>query len=138
VIRPGGWLVASTNDHDADGLWQLSVDAGLDRAPISARWPLDGAARAVRTAGFDDVEEQVFDYELAVPSTQPVLDYLDSRRSGFPDVTDKAWHDVRRTVADTVAARIAWHGAVCRTGRVGIIAARRLRHGRASRALGGK
>jgi SAM-dependent methyltransferase len=124
VVRSGGWMVTSTNDHDADGLWQLFVDAGLDRAPVSGRWPLRGAARAVRNAGFDDVEEQVFDYELAVPSVQPVLDYLDSCRSGFPDVSDEAWHEVRRTVADTVAGRIARHGALRRTGRVGLIAAR--------------
>jgi SAM-dependent methyltransferase len=124
VIRPGGRLVASTNDHTADGLWQLFVDAGLDRAPVSARWPLEGAVRAVRIAGFDDVEEQVFDYELVVPSTQPILDYLDSCRSGFPDVTDGPWHDARRRVADTVAAWIARDGALRRTGRVGLIAAR--------------
>jgi SAM-dependent methyltransferase len=32
VVRPGGWLVASTNDDQVDGLWQLFVDAGLRRA----------------------------------------------------------------------------------------------------------
>jgi ubiquinone/menaquinone biosynthesis C-methylase UbiE len=36
VVRPGGWLVASTNDDRVDGLWQLFTDAGLRRAPISA------------------------------------------------------------------------------------------------------
>ena len=61
VVRPGGWLVVSANDYDADGLWQLFVDAGLNRDPVSARWPLGGATAAVRAAGFGDVHPQVFD-----------------------------------------------------------------------------
>jgi hypothetical protein len=48
VVRPGGWLVASTNDDQVDGLWQLFVDAGLRRAPITARWPLIQATDAIR------------------------------------------------------------------------------------------
>ena len=79
---------------------------------------------AVRAAGFGHVQERVFDYVLAVPSVPPVLRYLDSCRGGFPDVTDEAWQNVRRAVADTVAARIARHGVLRRTGRVGLIAAR--------------
>ena len=124
VIRPGGWLVVSANDYDADGLWQLFVDAGLNREPVSARWPLGGAAAAVRAAGFSDVHRQVFDYELDIPSAQPALAYLDSCRNGLPDLDDAAWQDVRRTVADTVATRIARHGVLRRTGRTGLIAAR--------------
>jgi SAM-dependent methyltransferase len=124
VIQPGGCLVVSANDHDADGLWQLFVDAGLHRDPVSARWPLGGAAAAVRAAGFDDVHPQVFDYELDIPGAQPILAYFDSCRNGCPDMDEQAWQNVRRTVADTVATLMARHGALRRTGRTGLVVAR--------------
>ena len=50
------------------------------------------------------------------PVSQPVLAYLESCRNGLPDLDDEAWQDVRRTVADTVATRIARHGVLRRTG----------------------
>jgi SAM-dependent methyltransferase len=124
IVRPGGLLVASTDDDHQDALWRIFRDAGLDRAPVSARWPLAEAAAMVRVAGFDDVHEQVFDYVLEIPATQPVLDYLDSCRTGFPDLPDEAWTTIRHSVAATVGARIRRHGSLRRAGRVGIVTGR--------------
>jgi SAM-dependent methyltransferase len=124
VLRPGGRLVVSTNDA-GDGLWQLFLDARLDRPPVSARWPLSGAREALHAAGFGDVRELRFDYLLDIPAAQPVLDYLDSCRSGFPHLTDRAWQDIRRNLAATAAAHLRQHGRVRAAGRVGVLTARR-------------
>ena len=86
-------------------------DAGLDRAPV-------------RAAGFGDVSEQVFDYVLDIPTTQPVLAYLESCRTSYPELPDEAWTDVRRNVAATVAAQVRRHGSLRRSGRTGLITAR--------------
>lgn len=119
VLRPGGRLVVSTNDEVTDGLWQLFTDAGLDRRPVSARWPLTGARDALHAAGFAQVEERVFDYVLDVPTAGPVLDYLDSCRAGLSDVPEPAWQDIR----GNLAARLRRDGPVRRSGRVGLLVA---------------
>lgn len=127
VVRPGGWLVASTNDDLPDGLWRVFRDSGLPRRSISARWPLTDAATAIRAAGFRDIHEQIYDYVLDIPTTQPVLDYLDSCRTHFPALPDQAWTDIRATVTAAVAAQIQRHGTFHRTGRVGLVTARQTR-----------
>lgn len=124
VLRPGGRLVVSTNDETVDGLWQLFLDAGLGRPPVDARWPLAGARDALHAAGFSDVRHRSFDYVLDIPSAQPVLDYLDSCRSGSPGLTEQPWHRIRGRVAATVAAHIGRHGSLRRSGRVGLLTAR--------------
>ena len=124
VVRPGGWLVASTNDDLPDGLWRVFRDSGLPRGSISARWPLTDAATAIRAAGFRDIHEQIYDYVLDIPTTQPVLDYLDSCRTHFPALPDQAWTDIRANVTAAVAAQIQRHGTFHRTGRVGLVTAR--------------
>ncbi|HEY6747967.1 MAG TPA: class I SAM-dependent methyltransferase [Mycobacteriales bacterium] len=123
VVRPGGRLVASTND-ETDGLWETFRDAGLPRAPVSARWPLAAAPAALRAAGFADVTVQAFDYILDIPAPEPVLAYLDSCRAGFPDLADDTWTGVRAAVAAAVTAEIRRHGALRRTGRVGLVTGR--------------
>ena len=114
VIKPGGRVVVSTNGTDY-GLWQLFREAGLDRPAVSDRWPLETAAESMREAGFEDVRERVFDYELDVPYARPVLDYLDSCRDRFGHLDDGTWRAIR--------ARIVEHGPVRTAGRVGILTA---------------
>jgi SAM-dependent methyltransferase len=123
VLRPGGRLVVSTNDDTVDGLWQLFLDAGLGRPPVSARWPLTGARDALDAAGFSDIRERVVDYVLDIPGPQPVIDYLDSCRSGFPDLTEQAWRQIRAGVAAAVAGHVRRHGSLRRLGRVGLVTA---------------
>jgi SAM-dependent methyltransferase len=123
LLRPGGRLLVSTNEETADGLWQLFLDAGLDHPPISTRWPLTGAQDALRAAGFRGISEQAFDYVLDVPTPEPVLDYLDSCRSGLPHLTEPAWRDIRSNVVTTVTDHIRHHGSLRTTGRVGLLTA---------------
>jgi SAM-dependent methyltransferase len=123
VLRPGGRLLVSTNEETVDGLWQLFLDAGLDRPPISARWSLPGARDALSAAGFGTIREQVFDYVLDIPAVEPVLDYLDSCRSGLPHLTENAWQDIRGKVAGAVADQIRHRGSLRRSGRVGLLTA---------------
>ena len=115
VLRPGGWLVLSTNDDSADGLWRIFREAGLDLPPVTAHWPLAGARPALQAAGFPDVEEQVFDYELELPSPEPALAYLDSCRTRFPHLPDSAWQAIRARVATSDLRT---------SGRVGLLTAR--------------
>jgi SAM-dependent methyltransferase len=123
VLRPGGRLLVSTNDDTVDGLWQLLLDAGLGRRPVTARWPLVGARDALHAGGFGDVREQVFDYVLDIPGPEPVLGYLDSCRSRFPELTEHSWQQLRSTVAATVSAEVERHGSLRRPGRVGLLTA---------------
>jgi SAM-dependent methyltransferase len=124
VVRPGGLLVASTNDDLADGLWSLFREVGLDHVPVSARWPLSSAAATVHAAGFGDVAVRTFDYVLDIPAVQPVLDYLDSCRTGFPQIPDDRWTDIRQTLAARLATHLRRHDFLRRAGRVGLITAR--------------
>ena len=96
VVRPGGTVVVSTNDDRVGGLWNLFKDAGHDREPASAHWPLHEADVSLMTAGFSNTRRLTFDYTLNIPSPLPVIDYLDSCRPELVGIPSHEWTVIRQ------------------------------------------
>jgi SAM-dependent methyltransferase len=113
VLRPGGMLAATTNATSPNDLWDCLRDAGLDRAPATDRWPLEKAGDALRAAGFTDVRVATLDYELDLPAAAPLVAYLDSCRTSYPDIPDPAWAQIRARLAESTMLDL--HG---RTGMI--------------------
>jgi SAM-dependent methyltransferase len=113
ALRPGGMIAATTNATSPDDIWDTFRDAGLDRDPGTARWPLETAAASLRAAGFTDVRVATLDYELDLPAAAPLVAYFDSLRPAHPDIPDPDWADIRARVAATTVLDL--HG---RTGMI--------------------
>ncbi|MFI9388294.1 class I SAM-dependent methyltransferase [Kutzneria sp. NPDC052558] len=118
VLRPGGWLVATTNGagHMAE-LWEIAVRVGL---PMSFPEAVDLSFRAenaieLLSAEFDDVTMIRYEDELRVPAAEPVVAYLAScvdrdltedelsaLRAGVAGATRVSKHSVLLTARSTV------------------------------------
>jgi SAM-dependent methyltransferase len=103
VLRPGGWLVATTNGagHMAQ-LWEIATRA---RLPMSFPEAMDLSFRAenaieLLAAEFNDVELVRYEDELVVPTAEPVVAYLASCVDR--DLTDDEWSALRAEVTDNV------------------------------------
>lgn len=117
VLRPGGWLVATTNGggHMAE-LWEIATRVGLpmsfpDASELSFR-----AENAIELLSkqFDDVDLVRYEDELLVPDAEPVVSYLASCCDR--DLTDDEWSALRAAV--TGDCRIRKH-SVLLTARLG-------------------
>ncbi|QUQ67593.1 class I SAM-dependent methyltransferase [Kutzneria sp. CA-103260] len=115
VLRPGGWLVASTNgDGHMAQLWEIAARAGL---PMSFPEAMNLSFRAenaveLLAAQFDDVELVRYEDELVVPTAEPVVAYLASCVDR--DLTDEELSALRAEVTGDV--RVSKH-AVLLTAR---------------------
>jgi len=103
VLRPGGWLVATTNGegHMAE-LWEIAARVGL---PMSFPEATDLSFRAenaveLLSRHFDDVELARYEDELVVPTAEPVVAYLASCVDR--DLTEDELSALRNEVAAVV------------------------------------
>jgi SAM-dependent methyltransferase len=106
VLRPGGVLIAITNDpeHLAE-LREVHVAAAGGRAPsiVSDRFNLTNGG-AFLEASFDEVVLERFDGELVVPEVGPLVRYVASMMSWFGDDTiEDTLADIERRLSEIIA-----------------------------------
>jgi ubiquinone/menaquinone biosynthesis C-methylase UbiE len=113
VLRPGGRLVISTNaPDDKTELRAVHVEAARRAGcPISDQGPgalfnLDEAELSAR-AVFNSVERHDLRSEVNVPTSAPVVAFIDSTRSWYGDGPEVLQH-VESIVEDVIAARGAF------------------------------
>jgi SAM-dependent methyltransferase len=105
VLRPGGVLVAITNDplHLIE-LEDLETEvAGARPASVSERFSTDNGAGFLERA-FDDVRLERFDGEVVVPEPGPLVRYLASKMSWHGnDAKDATLAEIERRLAAIIA-----------------------------------
>lgn len=116
VLRPGGELIAVTNDpqHLAE-LRAIHRATGADPLIVVERFSLANGADLLR-GSFTDVRLERFDGELAVPDVRPVADYVESMIGWHGD---RAPVNVRTEIERLVGEVIERDGIFRATTRAG-------------------
>jgi SAM-dependent methyltransferase len=112
VLRPGGVLIAITNDpeHLAE-LREVHIAAAGGRAPsiVSDRFNLANGG-AFLEATFDEVVLERFDGELVVPEVGPLVRYVASMMSWYGDGTvEETLADIERRLQAVIDRDGAFH-----------------------------
>jgi ubiquinone/menaquinone biosynthesis C-methylase UbiE len=139
VLRPGGYLLASTNSiHNLYQYHQLRVDAlralGIPTPPpedwISAAFSAENGAEIIGHA-FPNVKTHLLESALVFPHAQPVLDYLRSMRMGIePNLIahSRTWAEFEGHVAAVLATHFASHPSWRVGKRAAVFVAQKLAH----------
>ncbi|GAA3437515.1 class I SAM-dependent methyltransferase [Kutzneria kofuensis] len=113
VLRPGGWLVATTNGggHMAE-LWEIATKVDLPMSfPEAAALSFRAEnANALLSGGFDDIDMIRYEDELVVPTAEPVVAYLASCVDR--DLTDEELSALHHEVAGRGVVRIRKHSVL--------------------------
>ncbi|MEV6603798.1 class I SAM-dependent methyltransferase [Kutzneria sp. NPDC051319] len=113
VLRPGGWLVATTNGggHMAE-LWEIAEKVGLPMSfPLAADLSFRAEnAIALLSRDFEDVDLIRYEDELVVATPEPVVAYLASCVDR--DLTDEELSVLHNEVAGRGTVRIHKHSVL--------------------------
>jgi SAM-dependent methyltransferase len=120
VLRPGGWLVATTNGggHMAE-LWEIAKKVDL---PMSFPEATDLSFRAenaiaLLSGDFDDIDMIRYEDDLVVPTPEPVVAYLASCVDR--DLTDEELSALHNEVAGRGTVHVRKHSVllIARSGQ---------------------
>jgi SAM-dependent methyltransferase len=119
VLRPGGFLLAATNSRDSmRGFVRLVQSAALalgyhleiPESPVLIKFSLENGLSLVK-ATFTDTKVYECESELAFPSPQPALDYINSLSHTYEALLpesltwDALLEEAGRQIASIVATR---------------------------------